>query len=312
MKVLRVLIVALLAAQPTCLAQNFQVGQRVFIESINEYGTVLETTNIKGVGGKAVNVRMDKTGGVTMYDPSHLKAAGGQQTAGNNPNINQMSGGGAVANPNPVGDLGLNSSAQPPGASTGPFKRGDRVFIPSINEYGTVLETTNFKGVGGKAVNVRMDKTGGVTLYDPSHLQPSNVGTPNLDTTLLPHSGPGTVAPTNQDPNQNQANPAPRQELNGAGMPPSGQYKGIITIGKSMMGSQGMTINGNHYTAGSLSGTISMGPGGRLSFSNGLGGLQGCKINYGIYVPVGANHPTIEVFITTPGGKGCQIDYSLE
>ncbi len=308
MKLSIALSIAFIAAQTACLAQSFQVGERVFVESINQYGVVTEVSS-GGAGGSAVNVKLDR-GGELMFDANHLRPGG---PAGNAEQGGTGGGAGGFnqtpnfQNPTP----GAGAGANPTGQAGGKFNRGDRVFIQSINQYGTVLESTGVSGVGGSALNVRLDKSGGSVMFDPSSLQHTNNGQPNLDTRILPWSGPGAGG---GGAGQNQAQPASQQQLQGAGMPPSGQYTGVYTIDTTIMPALGMRLSGNRYTAGTQTGTISMGPGGRLSFSNGLGGLEGCKIQYGIYVPVGplANHPTIEVFFTTPGGNGSQIDYSLE
>lgn len=319
MKLLIVLFVAFLAAQTTCLAQDFKVGDRVTHVYTKQTGTVTEVSR-GGAGGFALTVKLD-SGGELMFDSNNLRhGAAGDSTGQNqvpggnsNTNLNQTQGGqsGPIQNQTPGGAPSIG-----PGA--GQFQRGQRVYIPSIQAYATVLDTTNTRGVGGNAVNVRLDNRGGITMFDPSNLVHTNIGTPNLDTRIEPWHGPTNGAAGGNPPAQNQAKPGhvytgPTQ-IAGAGMPPSGNYKGVYTIGTTLMGAEGLTINGNHYSSGSHSGTISMGAGGSLSFSNGLGGLEGCKFDRAIFVPAGplANHPTIEAFFITPGGNGAQIDYSLE
>src|SRR5579885_1797820 len=82
MSIRRGLVLVLLsfcASGQKLLADEVVVGQRVFVTSLKEYGTVTAVTTTHGDGGLCREVLLDKfssSGSSIMFDPSHLIPAG--------------------------------------------------------------------------------------------------------------------------------------------------------------------------------------------------------------------------------------------
>jgi hypothetical protein len=262
--------------------EQFKVGDRVFVTSIKEYGTVV---SISAQGDPGVS--LDKFPNAPDSDPL-VTFRLNVQPAGPN-------------DPHPTGVA--HRPTQPPQTSAAvALKKGDRVLVTSINKKGTVESVA----VNGDPT-VRLD--GAPDGYAPSFIKTSVQLLLGPDD---PSAAPNT--PALADP----ATPAGLQYPRASGLPPTGTYTAHKISGTHDILIGKMEINGTKYTgvAGGAAGKMKLNAANRINWTGGITGIDpGARVLDGVYQRpsqlTNFKH-TIRIYYQNPNGATEVIDCTLE
>ena len=196
-------------------------------------------------------------------------------------------------------------------------KVGDRVYVDSIKEFGTVVEVTP----RGQAM-VRLDKfpDGGTLMFDDWKVKVVPAAAPpGTGTVAAPQGAP--TGPQGVEPQGVQSSSPPSLVYPpSSGLPPSGRYKVYKISGAHRIAIGTLEIRGSTYSGvagvGAFS-TMRLNASNRIQWTGGITGLQpGSMLFDGVYQAPSKNtnlKNVIRIYYQNPTSKSTEVlDATLE